>query len=118
MGLYEIQLVHNLSEVVAGLGRLAEGEAFGVEVGHVACVAVALRLLVAYCRLIPDYREWPRTLTSQMKRHSPLLNLLADTIEGDRYPFSSPHRTLRGILAKFKPMAPPRRPPARPRTPS
>ena len=33
--LHEIQLVHNLGEVIAGLGGLAEGEAFGVEViGH------------------------------------------------------------------------------------
>jgi hypothetical protein len=34
LGLYEIQLVHNLSEVVAGLGGLPEGEALGIEVGH------------------------------------------------------------------------------------
>ena len=34
--LYEIQFVHDLFKVVAGLGRLAEGEAFRVEViGHV-----------------------------------------------------------------------------------
>ena len=34
--LHEIQLVHNLGEVIAGLGGLAEGEAFGIEVGHAA----------------------------------------------------------------------------------
>ena len=35
MLLHEIELVHDLGEVVAGLGGLAEGEAFGIEViGH------------------------------------------------------------------------------------
>jgi hypothetical protein len=34
MRLHEIQLVHDLSEVVAGLGGLAEGEAVGIEIGH------------------------------------------------------------------------------------
>jgi hypothetical protein len=63
----KIQLVHDLREIIAGLGGLAEGEAVGIEV---ACVAVGLPLLVAYCRLIPDYREWLRTLISRMKRHS------------------------------------------------
>jgi hypothetical protein len=29
----------DLSEVVAGLGSLAEGEALGIKVGHVACFA-------------------------------------------------------------------------------
>jgi hypothetical protein len=60
----KIQLVHDLREIIAGLGGLAEGEAVGIEV---ACVAVGLPLLVAYCRLIPDYREWLRTLISRMK---------------------------------------------------
>ena len=35
-----------------------------------------------------------------------LLNFLTETIEADRYPFSPRIRTLRGILAKFGPMAP------------
>ena len=34
----KLQLVHDLCEVVAGLGGLAEGETFGIEVGHVACL--------------------------------------------------------------------------------
>ena len=42
--LNEVQLVHDLSEVVAGLGGLAESEALGIEVGHVACVGVGTRL--------------------------------------------------------------------------
>jgi hypothetical protein len=46
-----------------------------------------------------------------------LLNLLTQTIEYDRYPLSPRIRTLRGILAKFGPMAPPPPPPARPPTP-
>ena len=46
-----------------------------------------------------------------------LLNLLTETIERDRYPFSPRIRTLRGILAKFGPMAPPPPPPARRPTP-
>jgi hypothetical protein len=37
-----------------------------------------------------------------------LLNLLTDKIENDRYPLSPRIRTLRGILAKFGPIAPPR----------
>lgn len=45
-----------------------------------------------------------------------LLNLLTETIEGDRYPFSPRIRTLRGIRAKL-PAAPPEPPPARPPTP-
>ena len=43
-----------------------------------------------------------------------LLNLLTQTIENDRYPLSPRVQTLRGILAKFGPMAstpPPPRPP-------
>jgi hypothetical protein len=44
-----------------------------------------------------------------------LLNPLTDRIERDRYPLSPRIRALRGILAKFGPMAPP--PPARPPTP-
>ena len=47
-----------------------KGEALGIEIVHDACVAVGLPLLVAYCRLTPDYRAWPRTLTSRMKRRS------------------------------------------------
>jgi len=35
--LNEVQLVHHLGEVVAGLGGLAEGEALGIEVAHVFC---------------------------------------------------------------------------------
>ena len=35
-----------------------------------------------------------------------LLNLLTQTIENDRYPLSPRVQTLRGILAKFGPMAP------------
>jgi hypothetical protein len=46
-----------------------------------------------------------------------LLNLLTETIESDRYPFSQRVRTLRGILAKFGPMAPAPPPPARRPTP-
>jgi len=35
----EIQLVHHLGEVVAGLGRLTEGEALGIKVtGHVRII--------------------------------------------------------------------------------
>jgi hypothetical protein len=34
-----IQLVHDLGEVIASLGGLAEGEALGIEIGHVACFA-------------------------------------------------------------------------------
>ena len=46
-----------------------------------------------------------------------LLNLLIDTIEADRYPFSPRIWVLREIPAKFGPMAPPTPPPARPPTP-
>jgi hypothetical protein len=46
-----------------------------------------------------------------------LLNLLTDTIENDRYPLSPRVLMLRGILAKFGPMAPAPPPPARPPTP-
>jgi hypothetical protein len=46
-----------------------------------------------------------------------LLNLLTETIENDRYPLSPRIRTLRDILAKFGPMGPAPRPPARPPTP-
>jgi hypothetical protein len=46
-----------------------------------------------------------------------LLNLLTRTIENDRYPLSPRVQTLRGILAKFGPMAPTPPPPARPPTP-
>jgi len=45
-----------------------------------------------------------------------LLNLLTETIESDRYPFSQRVRMLRGILAKFGPMTPAPPPPARPPT--
>jgi hypothetical protein len=45
-----------------------------------------------------------------------LLNLLTQTIENDRYPLSPRVQTLRGILAKFGPMAS-TPPPARPPTP-
>ena len=38
--LHEIQLVHDLSEVIAGLGGLAEGEAVGIEIGHAAMLSV------------------------------------------------------------------------------
>jgi hypothetical protein len=47
---------------------------------------------------------------------SALLNLLTETIKNDRYPFSPRVVTLRGILAKFGPMAPAPPPPARPPT--
>jgi hypothetical protein len=49
---------------------------------------------------------------------SALRTLLADTIEYDRYPLSPRVQMLRGILAKFAPMAPPPSPPARPPTPA
>ena len=48
---------------------------------------------------------------------SALLNLLTATIENDRYPLSPRIQTLRGILAKFGPLAPAPPPPARPPTP-
>ena len=38
LALHELQRVHDLSEVIAGLGGLAESEALGIEVGHVSCV--------------------------------------------------------------------------------
>src|SRR6516225_622587 len=38
----EIQLVHDLGEVIASLGGLAEGEALGVEVGHTALTGSGL----------------------------------------------------------------------------
>ena len=38
--LHEIQLVHDLSEVIAGLGGLAEGRAVGIEIGHAAMLSV------------------------------------------------------------------------------
>jgi len=43
-----------------------------------------------------------------------LLNLLTETIEKDRHPFSLRIRVLRGILTKFGPMDPAPPPPARP----
>ena len=42
----------------------------------------------------------------------PLLNLLTKMIENDRYPLSPLIQILRGILAKFGPMAPAPPPPA------
>ena len=45
-----------------------------------------------------------------------VLNLLVETIEADRYPFSPRIRVLRDILAKFGEMAPKPPPPARPPT--
>lgn len=36
---HQIQLVHDLSEVIAGLGCLAEGEAVGIEIGHAAMLS-------------------------------------------------------------------------------
>jgi hypothetical protein len=45
-----------------------------------------------------------------------LLNLLTETIEADRYPFSQRIRVLRDILAKFGPMGPAPSPPAGPTT--
>ena len=39
MRLHEIQLVHDLSEVIAGLGGLAEGEAVGIDIGHAAMLS-------------------------------------------------------------------------------
>jgi hypothetical protein len=47
---------------------------------------------------------------------SALLDLLTKTIENDRYPLSPRIQTLRGILTKFRPMAPAPPPPARPPT--
>jgi len=46
-----------------------------------------------------------------------LLNLLTETIENNRYPLSPRIQTLRGILAKFGPIAPAPPPSARPPTP-
>jgi hypothetical protein len=46
-----------------------------------------------------------------------LLNLLMETIENDRYPFSPRIQLLRAILAKFGELAPAPPPPARPPTP-
>jgi hypothetical protein len=45
------------------------------------------------------------------------LNLLTEIIDNDRYPLSPRIQTLRGILAKFGPMASPPPPPARPPLP-
>lgn len=43
MLLHKIQLVHDLSEVIAGLGGLPEGKAVGVEViGHVTYTSTCL----------------------------------------------------------------------------
>ena len=39
--LNELQLVHNLRKIVAGLGGLAETEAVGIDLGHVVCAAVS-----------------------------------------------------------------------------
>ena len=41
--LHELQLVHHLGEIIAGLGSLSEGEALGIEIGHVDCIAVGIR---------------------------------------------------------------------------
>jgi hypothetical protein len=46
-----------------------------------------------------------------------LLNLLMETIEADRYPFSPRIQLLRQILAKFGEMGPKPPPPARSPTP-
>jgi len=46
-----------------------------------------------------------------------LRNLLTKTIENDRYPLSPRVQVLRGILAKFGPIAPALPTPARPPTP-
>jgi hypothetical protein len=59
-----------------------------------------------------------RNSTLPTKRPLARLNLLTETVQGDRYPLSPGIQTVRGILAKFGPMAPLPRPPAGPRTPS
>jgi len=46
-----------------------------------------------------------------------LLNLLTETIERDKFPLAPRVQVLRGIVAKFGPMAPAPAPPARPPTP-
>jgi len=45
MRLHEIQRVHDLSEVIAGLGGLAEGEAVGIEIGHAAMLSARALML-------------------------------------------------------------------------
>jgi hypothetical protein len=49
---------------------------------------------------------------------SALQKLLVNAVEYDRYPLSPRVQMLRGILAKFGPMAPPPPPPARSPTPA
>ena len=63
----EVQLVHDLGEVVAGLGGLAEGEALGVEIGHVACFALGTGRYVAHSCLMFGYRVSRRDLALRGK---------------------------------------------------
>ena len=42
--LHEIQLVHDLREVIPGLGGLTKGEVFGIEVGHTALTGSRLAI--------------------------------------------------------------------------
>src|SRR5215471_4752210 len=80
-------------------------------------IAVDVRLFLAHSSLTPAYRVPPMHLDLTDEEASALRNLLTQTIENDRYPLSPRIQTLRGILAKFGPIAPAPPPPARPRTP-
>ena len=75
MALHELQLVHDLSEVVAGLGGLTEGKALGIEVMSPSYFTRLVRL--SY--LAPDITEaildgrQPRDLTAdKLLAHSRL----------------------------------------------
>jgi hypothetical protein len=70
-------------------------------------------------RLRPLPCVWPIDMHLELTDEETfaLLNLLTETIENNRYPLSLRIQTLRGILAKFVPIAPALPPPARPPTP-
>jgi hypothetical protein len=53
----------------SGIG-LAEGEAVGVEVGHVACIGVGMQLPVAFTCLMLGYRAPRFSPTLRTKRPS------------------------------------------------
>jgi hypothetical protein len=74
-----------------------------------------VRLFLAHSPLTPAYRVSAMHLDLTDDETFALLNLLTETIENDRFPLSPRIQILRGILAKFGPIA--HAPPTRPPTP-
>jgi hypothetical protein len=93
------------------VGRLPEGEAFGIEARLVACVVLGVwtksSAFLFNARLPRGVMQFGLTDAG---------TLSTATVESDR-PFSAPIRMLRAILTACGPIAPPRRPPVGPGRP-